>query len=86
MTTTTELVRFDRLERGWVRRGEDGHPVHVLDDADRSPVHHTYPRGYDSDCGYCYLNATHSVRRHVRSVNEHRRLMAPASPDRAIAR
>ena len=44
-------------ERGaWRRHEADGHVTHVASGTDRTPVHFQYPRGYDSRCGWCYLN------------------------------
>ncbi len=66
----TPSADFERLERGWIRREADRHPIHVADGADASPVHLTYPRGYDSRCGWCYLNAPHSEAAHAERIGE----------------
>lgn len=67
--------QFRRLERSWVRDHEGewtsgGYPltVHVSGEGDHSPVHSTYPTGYDSRCGWCYLGANHSDDEHARKL------------------
>ena len=68
METATEYQRTDL--GGWVRKGEgyDGlgrrYWVRVTDPEDASPVHTTYPTGYDDRCGWCWLGAAHSDREH----------------------
>lgn len=66
---------FRRLERGWVRdhagqHVSNGGPlvVHVTGPEDHSPNHATYPRGYDSRCGWCWLGANHSDEEHTRRL------------------
>jgi hypothetical protein len=62
-------VSFSQGERGaWRRHEADGHVTHVASGTDRTPVHFQYPRGYDSRCGWCYLNATHSEQAHRQEV------------------
>lgn len=59
---------------GWTREEQgrrlDGAPAfcHVTDSNDESPIHHTYPTGYDSRCGWCWLGYTHSEFEHGRRV------------------
>lgn len=66
--------QVERLERGWVRRTDEwttgGYPlsVHLAGCDDTSPVHRTYPTGYDSRCGWCWLNAPHSGDAHAMKV------------------
>lgn len=68
--------RFRRVDRGWVRdepgylSGGDRAYTHVVDDRDESPHHHTYPTGYDSRCGWCWLGAPHSEAAHAAKIGE----------------
>ena len=68
-TEPRQDVIFSQGERGaWRRHEADGHVTHVASGTDRTPVHFQYPRGYDSRCGWCYLNATHSEQAHRQEV------------------
>ena len=58
---------FRRLERSWVR-SEAGSSIHVTGPTDTSPYHFQYPSGYDSRCGWCYLNAPHSEAAHLQKI------------------
>lgn len=77
-SAATTASRYRRIDgRDWVRDHDGewtsgGYPlvVHVVDQYDDSPNHRTYPRGYDSRCGWCYLGANHSEREHARKVAE----------------
>jgi hypothetical protein len=51
-------------ERGVIREQPGGN-VHVVGPDDTSPIHHIYPDGYDSTCGWCWLGYTHSERAHA---------------------
>jgi hypothetical protein len=68
MQTVTEYQQTDL--GGWVRRGEgyDGmgrrYWIRVTDSEDVSPVHTSYPTGYDERCGWCWLGAAHSDQEH----------------------
>lgn len=55
--------------RTWLEDGST-HTFHAASMDDRSDVKATYPRGYDSRCGWCYLNADHTVDAHTKSVAE----------------
>lgn len=58
----------ERLPSGGVVRRRPGDTaVHLDSMADDSPVHSTYPTGYDSACNWCWLNATHSEMAHATS-------------------
>lgn len=65
---------FRRLDYSWVRdhpgeytSGGYALTVHVTGPDDQSPIHLTYPTGYRSECGWCYLGANHSDDEHDRS-------------------
>lgn len=61
----------------WHRLDNNGHHgtlghqlvTRVTGPDDYSPVHHTYPTGYDSRCGWCWLGVTHSEDEHARKVS-----------------
>lgn len=69
-------VSIERLERGYIRREENGDTIHVAGPADMSREFRHWESGlgivpgdrYDSRCGFCYLNASHSVAKHAASV------------------
>jgi hypothetical protein len=65
MTTTTDTTirRFPR-DPGFYRSDR----CHVAGPDDFSPVHHTYPTGYDSECSWCWLGHTHSEEAHAASL------------------
>lgn len=56
---------------GWVRdepghlSGGDPAYVHLAGPDDTTPGHVTYPTGYDSRCGWCYLGAPHTTAAHA---------------------
>ena len=66
-----------RVERGYVRdipgetlSGGGGAYLHLAGPDDVSAAHVTYPRGYDSRCGWCYLGAPHTADAHAAKVQE----------------
>lgn len=73
-----EVLGFKRLEGGGVRRAELYHPndgsrsvnewSFAASTADTSPRRSTYPTGYDSRCGSCYLGFTHTEDLHAERV------------------
>jgi len=74
---TLEVRGFYRMDLGgWGRRetykGDDGEVsyemTHALNGEDMTPPKKTYPTGYDSRCGWCYLNAPHTEAAHDDSV------------------
>jgi hypothetical protein len=54
-------------------RGADGQFYRVwrANSQDTSPTHHTYPTGYDSRCGHCWLNHSHSEEAHQQQIADH---------------
>lgn len=56
-----------RVGASWVRYDDDG-PVHAAHGDDRSPVHTTYPTGYDERCGWCWLGYAHTDDGHAERV------------------
>ena len=66
-TITRERSRFD--PRGYTfTRWSNGIHTHVADADDFSPTHDR-ASAYDSKCGWCYLNASHSEREHARKTS-----------------
>jgi len=57
-----ENPEADRCSDGAIRA------THCTGPEDTSPVHSTYPTGYDSRCGWCYLNANHTQDEHRANV------------------
>jgi len=67
-TPTRDRVTFTRGERrGWHRQDEHGR-AHAASGSDLSPIHLTYPRGYDPACGWCWLGAPHTEAAHAQEV------------------
>jgi len=69
METATNTYQIRQLDRGrWVRDIEqsDGglHAVHLAGRRDISAI---YRAAYESKCGWCWLNATHSAAAHEAS-------------------
>lgn len=67
--TTWRYDSFEPLPSVQGPCGED--LVMVLGLQDRSPIHTTYPRGYDGRCSCCYLNIPHSRDLHLQRVVAH---------------
>lgn len=61
------MAKHTRTEPG---ETSDGSPVIVFLAAagDTSPAHMTYPTGYDSRCGWCWLGANHSDAAHAAKI------------------
>lgn len=77
--------------RGDIRRHRDGRAVfytrpvpggsmHVAGFDDDSPLHHTYPTGYNPSCGMCWLGHSHSERYHVEALGTLGEYNAPTVP------
>jgi hypothetical protein len=62
---STSHVRF---VEGEVTSGGHALAVHLASADDKSPAHMTYPTGYDSRCGWCYLGANHSTAAHAAKI------------------
>ena len=45
--------------------------VMCADRNDRTPMHDSLGKGYDSQCNCCYLNFTHTEGKHKQSISEH---------------
>lgn len=65
-----------RVDNGYVRvvpgeilSGGNGAYLHLAGPDDASGAHATYPRGYDSRCGWCYLGAPHTDDAHTAKVS-----------------
>ncbi len=57
-------ITFERRFSGnWVR-WEDGHCVHAAGNDDHSPIHTTYPTGYNPECSHCWFGHSHTSERH----------------------
>lgn len=63
--------RYSRLSiGGYVRHDSDVDiPVHCEGPSDSSPVHTTYPTGYDPRCSQCWLHIPHTETAHTRRIN-----------------
>lgn len=72
MTATRHLGRgsYVRDVPGEITSGGYALVIHLAGPNDTSPAHRTYPTGYDSRCGWCYLGANHSIAAHVQRVTE----------------
>lgn len=71
---TVTAERVERVESGHHvrrRRWSDGglDHVHLSGPTDTSPVHSTYPTGYRSGCGWCWLGAPHTADAHHLALN-----------------
>lgn len=66
MTTTTIRIDngFGRVVHGETTSGGHQLVIHLADAHDTSGPHRTYPTGYDSRCGWCWLGANHSENAH----------------------
>lgn len=59
-----------RREPGYLADGTPAY-VHCVDDMDDTPHHMTYPTGYDSRYGWCWLGAPHSEAMHADRVTNY---------------
>ena len=66
------MSTFQAISRKAIVRHDPGEYVgiRVVDRNDRSPAHSSYPTGYDSRCGYCWLGGAHSVNYHTQEVSK----------------
>ena len=68
-TQTTEIhYQYRRLELGGVIRYSGTSAIHAASFQDRTPEHFTYPSGYDSNCDWCWLNASHTQAAHAAKI------------------
>ena len=58
----------NELAEGYVGADENYYRVFRTGPFDQSPLHITYPSGYNSDCSHCWLNASHSVQAHAANL------------------
>lgn len=58
--------------------------VHVVNSADMTPVHATYPTGYDARCGGCYLGFAHSTAKHERAISDNAPVASQEAQDSPI--
>lgn len=75
-----ETLGYERTEGGsYIREhrytpNDGGRPVvervFCAGPDDASPMHSTYPTGYDSKCSCCYLNITHTDALHERRTGK----------------
>jgi hypothetical protein len=71
MTTHVECIDRDgyvRVVHGEVTSGGHQLSIHLAGREDTSEAHRTYPIGYDSRCGWCYLGANHSEDAHQEGI------------------
>lgn len=71
MADTARFIWHDR-DRFWTRIDGNGDSAHCAHKGDITPIHMTYPTGYDPDCGMCWLGCTHTEQRHNDAVLNHR--------------
>lgn len=76
-STNRSHTTFRRLDLGGIARddydtdrGRLVQTVHAARIGDTSPTHSTYPTGYDSACGWCWLGAGHTVDAHTAQLAE----------------
>lgn len=86
MTPAARIVGWHRLAGGGVMQEriidrEGAQPfrddLHAARWGDSTPVHRTYPTGYDPRCGWCYLNTGHTEDAHAASLIAYERGKEP---------